>query len=262
MMQNRQGPRPAVPTGLVRPVEVRAFDMAREEQFNIHAHDWAQFTYSAEGVLTVVTDQGRFLAPPAMAVWLPPGVMHTIETVSFAKFRSLYIAPDRIGGMPETCTVLSVDPLLRNLILAAAELPREWDEGGADGRLMACLLDRIRAALPAFLHLPLPNDPRLKAATDALLADPSDRRPLEEIANSVGAAGRTLARLFQQETGMTFGAWRRQRVLLSALERLSAGTPVTTVALDLGYESPSAFIAMFRRTLGDTPTRYLQADHR
>ncbi|MDF1751088.1 MAG: helix-turn-helix transcriptional regulator, partial [Alphaproteobacteria bacterium] len=208
MAINGQIKRAAIPTGLIRPVETRAFDMEREEQFSTHAHTWAQFTYSAEGVLTVVTEQGRFLAPPAMAVWLPPGVMHTIETVSFAKFRSLYIAADRIQGMPETCTVLSVDPLLRNLILAAAALPREWDEAGADGRLMSCLLDRIRAALPAQLHLPLPNDPRLKAATDALLADPSDRRSLEEIAYSVGAAGRTLARLFQQETGMTFGAWR------------------------------------------------------
>jgi AraC-like DNA-binding protein len=30
------------------------------------------------------------------------------------------------------------------------------------------------------------------------------------------------------------------------------------VALDLGYKSPSAFIAMFRRELGSTPGRYLK----
>jgi len=144
------------------------------------------------------------------------------------------------------------------LILEAAALPRDWDEAGAPGRLMAVLLDRIQAASPAQLHLPLPSDSRLKAATDMLLADPADRRGLEDIARETGASSRTLARLFQRETGMTFGAWRRRRALLTALERLSEGDPVTTVALDLGYESPSAFIAMFRRTLGDTPTRYLQ----
>ena len=242
----------------MRPLEIRAFDMAAGERFAPHAHDWAQFTYSSQGVLTVVTGEGRFLAPPAMAVWLPPGLEHRIETVGPAKFRSLYIAADRIGGMPVQCTVLSVDPLLRHLILEAAALPRDWDEAGAPGRLMTVILDRIRAAAPAQLHLPLPGDPRLKAATDILLADPADRRGLEEIARETGATSRTLARLFQRETGMTFGTWRRRRTLLAALERLSEGDPVTTVALDLGYESPSAFIAMFRRTLGDTPTRYLQ----
>jgi AraC-like DNA-binding protein len=32
---------------------------------------------------------------------------------------------------------------------------------------------------------------------------------------------------------------------------------VTTVAFEVGYDSPSAFIAMFRKTLGATPGRYL-----
>lgn len=237
---------------------MRAFDMSGGEVFTPHSHDWAQFTYSAEGVLTVVTPEGRFTAPPAMAVWIPPGLRHDIRPVGEAKFRSLYIARDRATGMPDRCSVFTVDPLLRQLILESASFPREWDEDGAEGRLMTVLLDRIRVAEPAELHLPLPADPRLKAVTDALLADPSDRRGLDEFAHTTGATSRTLARLFQKETGMSFGAWRRQRVLLEALERLADGTPVTSVALDLGYDSPSAFIAMFRRTLGDTPSRYLQ----
>lgn len=231
--------------------------MGRGESFTPHAHDWAQFTYSAEGVLTVLTPQGRFTAPPAMAVWIPPGVTHDIRPAGPAKFRSLYIAADRAADMPDRCTVLSVDPLLRQLILEAAALPREWAEDGPAGRMMAVLLDRIRAAEPAALYLPMPADPRLKPAADALLADPSDRRGLEAFAAAGGASARTLARRFLAETGMTFGAWRRRRVLLAALERLSEGQPVTTVALDLGYDSPSAFIAMFRKTLGAPPTRYL-----
>jgi AraC-like DNA-binding protein len=45
--------------------------------------------------------------------------------------------------------------------------------------------------------------------------------------------------------------------LVTAVARLAEGQAVTTVAYDLGYESPSAFIAMFRRNLGHTPGRYL-----
>jgi AraC-like DNA-binding protein len=55
---------------------------------------------------------------------------------------------------------------------------------------------------------------------------------------------------------MSFGPWRRQALLLASLSRLAAGEPVTNIALDLGYDSPSAFTAMFRRTLGVTPSRY------
>jgi len=119
------------------------------------------------------------------------------------------------------------------------------------------LLDRIRCSKQAPLHLPLPTDQRLRTVTSALLEDPTDRRVLEDHADFAGASARTLARLFKSETGMTFGEWRRQRVLLAALERLTENSSVTTVALELGYSSPSAFIAMFRQSLGMTPTQYI-----
>ncbi len=236
---------------------MRAFDMAAGEMVRPHAHDWGQFTYSAEGVLTVLTDAGRFTAPPAMAVWLPPGVTHDIRPVGRAQFRSLYIAKDHSDVMPSECTVLSVDPLLRQLILEAARLPVAWDNEGPQGRLMAVLLDRIRAAEPAPLHLPIPTDGRLRAVSDALLADPADPRALADFGATAGASERTLARLFKVETGMTFGEWRRQRILLAALERLSERVSVTGVALEMGYDSPSAFIAMFKQSLGETPSQYL-----
>lgn len=71
---------------------------------------------------------------------------------------------------------------------------------------------------------------------------------------------RTLVRLFPTQTGMTFREWRQQCRLLRALELLAAGDSVTRVALKLGYEDSSSFIAMFKRSLGTTPTRYFK-DH-
>ena len=57
-------------------------------------------------------------------------------------------------------------------------------------------------------------------------------------------------------SGLTFGRWRAQARLLAALGRLAGGEKVTTVALDLGYDSPSAFTALFRRHFGVPPSRY------
>jgi AraC-like DNA-binding protein len=58
---------------------------------------------------------------------------------------------------------------------------------------------------------------------------------------------------------MGFVQWRQKARLLAALRRLGAGDPVTAVALALGYRSPSAFSAMFRRALGMVPRQCLRA---
>jgi AraC-like DNA-binding protein len=58
---------------------------------------------------------------------------------------------------------------------------------------------------------------------------------------------------------MNFNQWRQQLRLVHALRLLAAGAKVTAVALDVGYDSPSAFIAAFRRVLGETPARYFRA---
>jgi AraC-like DNA-binding protein len=138
------------------------------------------------------------------------------------------------------------------------EIGLDYPPEGPEARVMTVILDELRALKPEPLHLPHPRDVRLKRIAEALLADPADGRALEDWARDAGASARTLARLFVKETGMTFGAWRERLRLTAAVARLGEGEPVTAVAYDLGYQSPSAFIAMFRRSLGDTPGRYLK----
>lgn len=222
-----------------------------------HRHLRCQLLYAIRGVMTAHTRDGTWVVPPQQAVWLPAGIEHNVVATRGMAMRSLYLEPAVCHGMPETCCVLPVPALLRELILRTMELGNDYGPGGAEARLVAVIPDELRRLHPEPLHLPLPADPRLAAVTDALIADPGDRRDLADWARQAGASERTLARLFQRETGMTFGAWRQRRRLQAAIERLAAGDAVTTVALDLGYESPSAFITMFRRTLGETPGRYL-----
>ena len=159
-------------------------------------------------------------------------------------------------GLPTTPAVVQVRPLLREIILGVVAFRQPYPADGREARLAAVLLDELVVARTAPLHLPMPRDPRLRRITDRLLVDPADRRPLEGWARTAGASTRTLARLFRRDTGLGFADWRREARLLRALERLAAGEAVTTVALELGYDGPSAFIAMFRARLGTTPGRY------
>jgi len=223
-----------------------------------HQHRRAQLLFSIEGVMTVSTKTGTWVVPPQQAVWVPPGTEHDVSADQRIAMRSLYVDPSVLDRLPKTCCVLTVPPLLRELILRAVRLPAAYPHDGPEARLMAVIPDELAGLTPEPLHLPLPADPRLRAVTDALIADPGDGRDLRQWARTAGASERTLARLFVKETGMTFGTWRQRRRLLAAIGRLAEGQPVTSVAFDLGYDSPSAFITMFRRTLGATPGRYLQ----
>ena len=244
---------------LTAPVVGYAADFPAGHRIARHRHPSAQLIYAASGVMTVATDQGRWVVPPLRAVWVPPGVPHSITMAGPVAMRTLYLDPRLFGGAPRTCCVLQVSPLLRELILRTMSFASAWDEEGREARIVRVLADELETARVAPLELTMPRDPRLLSVARALLADPADRRTLGEWTRSAGASERTLQRRFRAETGMPFGRWRQQVRLLRALERLAAGEPVTTVALDLGYDSPSAFVTMFRRALGTTPGRYYQS---
>jgi len=244
---------------LPRPVVAFANDYPAGHLITRHRHRRAQLLYAAAGVMRVATALGVWVVPPQRAVWIPGGVEHEIGCAGVVRMRTLYVDPRVVPGLPETCRVVDVPPLLRELLLRAVALPPLYDPDGPDGRLMRVILDQIETLDVAPLHLPVPTHPRLAPILAALLARPDDATDLDAWGRRVGASGRTLARLFLAETGMTFGAWRQQARLLAALTRLAAGDKVTTVALDLGYDSLSAFIAMFRRATGTTPGRYFEA---
>jgi len=239
------------------PVLPLALDSREAHVVSWHMHFRGQLVYASQGVMTVRTEEGTWVVPPQQAVWVPPGLHHQVEAAGEVSKRFIYIHPDRAAKLPATCCVLSVSPLMRELILRVIARADEDLRDPRLARLIEVILDELEALEIEPLHLPLPRDSRLSVVSEALCDDPGDSRSLADWARQAGASERTLARLFAKETGMTFGTWRQRLRLHSAITRLVEGEAVTTVAFDLGYESPSAFIAMFKRLLGDSPSRYL-----
>ncbi len=223
-----------------------------------HRHSRAHLFYCAEGAFRVVRAEATWMVPPSQAVWIPSEADHCVHATQPIALLSLFVDASATLGLPDVCRVVHVPALLRELILAAVEAGNDYAPDGADARLMHVILDRLRDLDTAPLSLPLARDKRVRHVIEALLEDPADERGLEDWAPRAGASARTLARLFQNETGLTFAQWRRQMRLLEAIDRLGKGQTVTRVALDLGYESPSAFIAMFRRALGAPPGKYFE----
>lgn len=222
-----------------------------------HQHDRDQLIYASQGIMAVSTPQAAFVIPPQRAVWMPAGTEHSITTRSPVSIRTLYILPGIGTGLPTEVCVLQVSLLLRELIVAVCDEEMLYDQGSPAARMMPVILDQIARQPTAALTLPIPTDSRALAVTQGLMNNPADSRELAAWAQAVGCSKRTLGRLFSQETGLTFQQWRQQRRLLRAVELLSSDESVTNIALELGYDNTSAFIAMFRRCLGTSPSRYL-----
>ena len=225
-----------------------------------HEHRKAQLVYSPDGVLRVATDAGTFVVPPEWAVWVPSWMRHDVQASTALTLRSVYVEPESTTNLPDRCCVVSVPPLLRELILESATLPDLYEVGGPDGRLMAVILDRITALDHRPVLVPEVRDALLLPIAEALATAPSDARGLDEWGRELGASARTLSRRFVADVGMPFATWRRQVRLLAALERLAAGEPVGAIAYAVGYESASAFIAAFTRSLGATPGRWFHGE--
>lgn len=221
-----------------------------------HAHDWAQLVYASTGVMSVATEDGTWVVPSHRAVWIPPRIRHSIAMSGRVAMRTLYFRPELIGKLPRRCCVIAVPPLLRELIQHAIALGALRSSEAAHRRFLAFLLDQL-AALPAVaLELPMPRDARAQRVAHRLQENPAEPATLAELARAAGVSRRTLERLFPAETGLSLGRWRQQARLLHAMRLLARGEPVTSTALEVGYDSPSAFIAAFSAVLGTTPGRY------
>lgn len=221
-----------------------------------HRHERAQLLYGAMGVMRVVTPQGSWVVPPLRAVWVPAGIEHEVFLNGTVEMRTLYVRPDAHPALPVHCAVMEVSPLLRELITALCREPVEYAPDSRAGRIATLILDELRILELVPLHLPMPQDRRLQALCRSLIAEPGSTLTLEAWAEKVGASSRTLARLFERETGLGFTTWRQQARLVEALTRLGSGEPIARVAGALGYAHVSAFAAMFRRALGMSPGRY------
>lgn len=244
---------PGMGPTLDRPVRLVARDLNAAEGLRAHTHAWGQVTYALEGILRVTVGRETWIVPPHRAIWIPNELEHEVVTVEKARLRVLFVAADRAPFPGRHCKVLDVSPLLRELILAMANV----EIGSArESRLTALILDELSHLTTLPIVVALPHDKRLKALCEMLIEDPASNATLDKWAMEVGASGRTLARLFERELGMCFSQWRQQVRLAHAAPLIARGLPLKQVASELGYASQSAFTAMFRKTFGESPRTF------
>ncbi|MCH9688756.1 MAG: helix-turn-helix transcriptional regulator [Deltaproteobacteria bacterium] len=239
---------------------VRTYAVTHPANLGIEARSfdrWDQLAYAARGVMNVTTVGGTWVVPPHRAVWIPAGVEHAVAMTGRVQLRTVFFRRAMTRQrMPRSPCAVNVPPLLRELILEATRVGLLHRDVPAQARLARVMVDRMETLPVAPLQLPMPAEPRARRAAEVIIEHPGRPGVLANAARKAGATRRTLERLFLAQTQMTLGRWRQRARLISALRRLAEGRAVTEVALDVGYATPSAFIAAFRSELGTTPRRY------
>jgi AraC-like DNA-binding protein/quercetin dioxygenase-like cupin family protein len=222
-----------------------------------HAHRRCQLLYGEAGAVVVTAETRTWFVPPGCGMWIPSGVRHQVRMIGHVTTRSLYVEPAAAAGLPPACAVLGVSSFMRNLIAESIDLPVAYDPETRAGALMTLLHHELQAAPVLPLSLAMPSRAGLARECRRFLVRPSPRETIEQWRATLGMSRRAFTRLFRRETGMSFVAWRQQACLMMALPRLVGGEPVTSIALDVGYNSPAAFTSMFKRKLGSAPTAYV-----
>jgi len=242
-----------------REVVVTSVHYQERMLFPLHTHRRGQFVYVASGRVTVYAPNKSWLVPENYAFWVPAGIPHEMDMRGRVTILNTYVSPiaaQRLA-LPAYCKALNISDLLRSLLLEAADIPRLYKLDQREGRVMALLLDEIAAMPELPLHVPLPKKTCLARVCREFIECPRTDVSIDKMAAMAGVSRRTLTRLFRQETGLSFAAWKQQACLLAAMTRMAHGEPITRVAMDLGYSSPSTFTVVFRRVLGEVPSRYL-----
>ena len=241
---------------LSKPVTVVKRSLEINSMVEKHRHNWGQFVYAHKGVLIVATADQRYIVPPEQGVWLLPNIEHEVTAISKVELTSFYFDNSLLNKLPVNCCVLKVNDFLKALILESNTIANDYQWHSSDGRLLRLILDRLSLAPNVLLQLPYPKDPRLLTMLSLIQTDPSTSYNLEQWGKIVGASSRSLSRLFKNETGLSYRTWRQRLSVQIAISQLSMGKSITSISLYLGYESPSAFIHMFKENTGMTPSFY------
>ncbi|SKA36955.1 AraC family transcriptional regulator [Consotaella salsifontis] len=226
-----------------------------EREAPVHHHRKGQLVMALRGGVTCSVSDGMWVVPPNCGVWVPGGLPHSNVATANARLFFLFVEPGA-SDLPDRCCTLSLTPLVREMIVAMAD--RSADTA-PDAALLTQLLLSVLSRMPVQeLYLPLTDEPRLRRIASSLAENPADRSTMAEWAARVALSENSLARLVRQETGLTFGRWRQQLQLIVSLRSLATGATVQKVSADLGYESVSAFITMFKKALGMSPAKYMR----
>jgi AraC-like DNA-binding protein len=238
-----------------QPLTRRAFRSDLSHGTQLHAHRLGQFTFVSRGLISIVTETGAWVCPTGRLAWIPPGLRHASRSRGPVEGWLVFAGAEHSRHLPSEVAVLKASPLL------IAALDRVGGLTARDGAIKNAIAEIIRFEVQTTTFetfgIPLPISERLRVWAIGFLDTPNATVSIDDGATATGMSRRSFTRRFSNETGKTFSGWKRLVMVHHAMGKLANDEQVGTIAFSLGYENPSAFIAMFKAMRGMSPHRFV-----
>lgn len=222
-----------------------------------HSHPRAQLLYATSGVMNIVVQNHIWVVNPLQGLWIPSGIEHEVSFQKNVKLYSVFIDPSFTEKLPTSSFSFDISIFLKQLIFKITSFENEGIPTPSQKRIMEVFIDELAVIEPSSTFLPTSNNVKLQNIISLLMNDTASKYTIDHYADLSFMSTRTLSRLFIRELGMNFSDWRIRLKLLEAIKRLGEKQSIKEIALDLGYETTSAFIFMFKKKLGKTPSNYI-----
>lgn len=238
------------------PIRIVSIQKNQSSEGQWHRHYRGQFFIVHQGLLVLETQHGRQVMPALKAGWIPP--MHKHKGISYGatQAESFYLTPVLSSLLPTYPSVFTPSSLLLEIIQRIKTWRPHQKLQPVQLRLLDVLQDEFKALTAESLYLPMPKEKRLEKLARDFIANPAQNQNVEVWAAQVYMTKRTFTRHFKLQTGLSFSKWSQQMRVMQAIELLAKEHTVTHIAFFLGYESVSAFIKIFTRYTGCTPTGF------
>lgn len=222
-----------------------------------HSHPRAQLIYATSGVMNVVVNNQIWVVNPLQGLWIPGHTEHQVTFQKDVNLYSVYVDPSFMDGLPKVSFSFDISVFLKQLVFKIISFGTDGNITSPKRRIIDVFLDELALIESSATFLPTTNHERLQKVVQLLLNDVASKNTIEYYADISFMSSKTLSRLFIKELGMNFSDWRTRLKLLEAIKRLGEKQSIKEIALDLGYETASAFIFMFKKHLGTTPANYI-----
>lgn len=208
----------------------------------LHSHREALLIVNLRGRATIGTSSEEYALPPRSLLWLAGHTAHRVHTSADHHSLILSFPPELVL---RNTGLIEASGFVHDLVARVSQTP----DPARRERLTAVLVDELAA--------PVPESTRLRRVTELVVQQPS--LAASALARELGMSERNFRRWFRAESGKSFARWQQEHAVACAIEQLERGESVKSVAIDLGYTSPSAFSAMFKRITNVPPQRYLRS---
>lgn len=220
-----------------------------------HSHPTHELLWIEGGASTLIVHDTLFTITKSWGMWIPAGMMHSGFAGKNTTLKAAQFNFSLVGALSNSCVTVEITPLMSQL------LERLSDENlGSESRnLTERMIVDVLCPAEHGISLRSPRSLLVQPIVKAMMSDPSHQWSLRQWAHRLEVSTKTVTRVFQEETGLSFSRWIAAVRVHHAIRMLASGMAIEEVSQRTGYATTSGFGAAFRRVTGRTPGSFKEA---